>query len=1261
MASKKKSRKSASTICSEDALKTAWEHHQAGRLLEAESLYRQIVAVQPPAGNVLCLLGIVARQQGKIAEAISSYERAISQQPNLVEAHLNLANVLLETGEFQGAIARYERVIKLDPNCAIACNNLGWIKQQLGEIEAAICYYKKALEIEPNLPETAHNLAHLLKETGNLEEAIACYRSALSYNPNLINSWLGLGTILQQQGQVIAARECHLQALKLDPNNPEAHNNTGASYHEQGNTQAAISHYQQAIELKPDFVDAINNLGHAFVDLGQFQAAFSCHRRALELQPDNAIAHLEFAMTLLVLGDLRAGFAEYEWRWRTPQLEPRQFQQPLWDGADLQGKTILLHVEQGFGDSIQFVRYAPILRSKGAKIIAACYPELLRLFETVGDIEYLSVSFENLPAFDCHAPLMSLAHILGTTLENIPQNIPYLAPPAECKFTLASDAKLKVGIVWAGSPKRRKDDRRSCSLQDFIQFFDVSGVAFYSLQKDVSESDRALLNQHLIPDLSPHLHDFADTASAISQLDLVISVDTAVAHLAGALGKPVWVLLGFAPDWRWLLERNDNPWYPTARLFRQNQPDNWQDLFAEVKAALSLLAAETLPNLSGYPPIASLDFAPLALTVDRLCAMQLIPPEVTLYSTAKHPQVTAIELLAETPGFPQLPGSETAAEKAIELSIANNSNIALEEQLQRAEKLMEGGEKAQAIALYETIISDCPDCFTARINLGYLKQEQGELDEAIPHYREAMAIDPTIPQTAYNLAKAFEEKGEVEEAIAHYQQALEAEPNFVPALINLAVALQEKGELDAALTHYQRAIEVHPNSSEAYNNMATVLQEQGNLEAANIYYQKALELVPDFVEAVNNLGRTCVEKGELQEAIACYRRAIYLNPQHASAHLNLSLALLLSGNLTDGFAEYEWRWQIKEFQTGHSCFLAVPEKAISAREYRPLWDGSDLQGQTILLHAEQGLGDTIQFVRYAAIVRSKGGRVIVGCYPQLQRLFATVEGIDLLAVKGEPLPEFDLQAPMLSLPYILGTTLETIPAKTAYLSAPPEIEFALLPDRNLKVGIVWAGNPKHRKNKQRSCDLSHFLLLLEVSGVSFYSLQKEISEADRALLNRTAIIDLSPHFRDFADTAAAISQLDLVISVDTSVAHLAGALGKPVWVLLAFAPDWRWLWEREDSPWYPTARLFRQGERGDWETVFARVAAALAEAGRFQGGTGAPPLQKTRIVRGGASSGGRCPRRPTPPHCGGCSFGGRGGSCRSKSQLQGASRMLRKG
>jgi len=1180
MASQKKSRKNAEKLSAEDWLKMAWEHHQAGRLLEAENLYRQILAAQPESANVLCLLGIAVRQQGKVAEAIDFYEQAIVQNPDFVEAHLNKAQVLLDVGEYQRAIASYEQVIKIQPNSSLAYNNLGWLKQQLGEIDSAILYYQTAFRLDPNLVETAHNLAHLFKQKNQLDEAVACYHQALQINPNLTHTLIGLGTVLQEQGKLAEAFNCYQRAIEIEPNNPEAQNNVGAFYHEQGNTKAAISHYRQALNLKPDFVDAINNLAHALVDLGKFQEAFTCHSRALELQPDNATAHLELALTLLLFGDFKRGFAEYEWRWRTTQLSPRQFKESVWDGSDLHGKTILLHVEQGFGDSIQFIRYAPILRSLGAKVMVACYPELMRLFATVLGIEYLSVTFESLPEFDVHVPLMSLPGILGTTLETIPANVPYLAPPAECKFALSSDAKLKVGIVWAGSPKRRKDNQRSCNLTNFIRFFDVPEIAFYSLQKNLSENDRTLLNQHLVPDLSPHLNDFADTASAIAQLDLVISVDTSVAHLAGALGKPVWVLLSFAPDWRWLLDRTDNPWYPTARLFRQNQPESWQELFEEVQAALSLFAIANVASYSEDSAKNPLDFA-AAMTVNS-----------TAFVNAVALEMTDIRMIEDSKPVVAIANQSLAKPLAVNQSpIVTGDNI--QDLLRQAEQLMETGDREEAIALYKQIISIDPNCVQARINFGFLKQENGELDVAIPHYQQALALDPSVPQTAYNLAKIFEEQGKVEEAIAYYEKALVAAPDFVPALINLAVAMQEKDELLRAIELYRRALEIQPHSWEAYNNLGTVLQHQGNLEEALEYYHKALELLPDFVEAINNLGRTFLEKGAVEDAIACYRRAIHLNPEHASAYLNLSLALLLVGDFENGLAAYEWRWQIQEFKTGHSCFLTGPENAVSAREYRPLWDGSDLQGKTILLHAEQGLGDSLQFIRYAAIVKDKGGRVIVGCYPQLHRLFATVEGIDLLIVRGEPIPEFDVQVPMLSLPYVLGTKLETIPGNTAYLSAPANAEFALLPDRNLKVGIVWAGNPKHRKNMQRSCNLSQFLPLLDVSGVSFYSLQKEVSDADRALLNVTPIVDLSPHFGDLADTAAAIAKLDLVITVDTAVAHLAGALGKPVWILLAFSPDWRWLLDREDSPWYPSARLFRQRQRGDWEDVFDRVAPAL--------------------------------------------------------------------
>src|SRR4028118_2391348 len=274
--------------------------------------------------------------------------------------------------------------------------------------------------------------------------------------------------------------------------------------------------------------------------------------------------------------------------------------------------------------------------------------------------------------------------------------------------------------------------------------------------------------------------------------------------------------------------------------------------------------------------------------------------------------------------------------------------------------------------------------------------------------------------------------------------------------------------------------------------------------------------------------------------------------------------------------------------------ILVQEKQFPRHDFQqPVWDGKDLQGKTILLCPEQGLGDAIQFIRYADLVKQKGGRVIVWCEPQLQRLFAQVSAIDGLIVNPEDAPDFQVRAQLMSLPHLLGTTLETVPAKVPYVAPPPGWEFSLPNTPNLKVGIVWSGNPKNSENNVRSIPLELLTKLLDIPGANFYSLQKEMTADEIALLEQMPVTDLSSYLHDFADTAAAISALDLVISVDTSVAHLAGALGKPVWIFLCFVPDWRWMLQREDSPWYPTVRLFRQQKAGDWDGVCDRIKAAL--------------------------------------------------------------------
>ena len=316
-------------------------------------------------------------------------------------------------------------------------------------------------------------------------------------------------------------------------------------------------------------------------DRGNWTEALACYRQALVLAPNFPEAHENLGMILLLYGNLRTGFAEYEWRCQTKKYLRRSFPYPLWDGSDLQGQKIILICDQGYGDAIQFIRYVPLITELDGKIIVVCQEPLLRLFSTVAGIEQLII--EAIVEFDVHAPLMSLPHLMGTTLDTIPAQIPYLTAPKPYPFILQSPAEtyLKVGIVWAGSPGNQNDRNRSCNFSDFSSILKIPGIAFYSLQKG-SE----ITNLGGVQDLSGKLNDFADTSAIIEQLDLVITVDTSVAHLAGALGKPVWVLLSFVADWRWMLEREDSPWYPTMRLFRQTQPGDWNGVFEKVAVAL---------------------------------------------------------------------------------------------------------------------------------------------------------------------------------------------------------------------------------------------------------------------------------------------------------------------------------------------------------------------------------------------------------------------------------------------------------------------------------------------------------------------------------------------------------------------------------------------------------------------------------------------------------------------------------------------------
>jgi tetratricopeptide (TPR) repeat protein len=499
------------------------------------------------------------------------------------------ALALHQDGRLDEAVACYRSALALRPDHADAHGNLGLVLQRQGRLDDALSHYEAAVAIEPRLARAHNNRGAALQTLGRFEEAAASHRAALAIDPAYVGAQMNLGGALHQQGRLEEAAAWYRSTLTLQPDHAEAEGNLGLALQALGRPADALPHLEAALAVKPAFVEVYNTLGLALRDLARLEPALAAFERAITLMPDYAEAHMNLGMARLLAGDFAGGWLEYDWRLKRKGIPQPHRPGPLWDGGPLSGQTILLQGEQGLGDTIQFVRYAPLVAERGGRVVLSCRPSLKSLFQGMDGIHQVIEDGEPAPAFTCWTPLLSLPGLFATQPETIPAAGPYLkADPrlADCwRERLTGRQGFKVGVVWRGSPGHADDRRRSMPPALLAKALAGADLAVVSLQKDARPEELQALGADVL-DAGPDLADFSQTAALIARLDLLISVDTAVAHLAGALSKPIWLLNRFDTDWRWLLDRTDSPWYSSLRLFRQPSPGDWTSVMDEVRAAL---------------------------------------------------------------------------------------------------------------------------------------------------------------------------------------------------------------------------------------------------------------------------------------------------------------------------------------------------------------------------------------------------------------------------------------------------------------------------------------------------------------------------------------------------------------------------------------------------------------------------------------------------------------------------------------------------
>ena len=785
----------------------------------------------------------------------------------------------------------------------------------------------------------------------------------------------------------------------------------------------------------------------------QFDIAISIYNNILKNDPSFTQAWFDLAYIYLLKKDFKKGWKYYEKRLNftkhTLQTNPLLDKNRLWTDQLLKNKTILIFYEQGFGDTIQFVRFITnfIQKYPHTKIIFYIQKRLKELILYNCPNILIIDNLENIQ-YDYCVSLLSLPYKLGYKF-HLPIKS-YLTPkPNELKLPKNI---FKVGICWQGNKNNTRDKYRSIDISLLLSILPQKNIKLYSLQKDIK------INNKNIDNTINKCENFNDSANLISQLDLVITVDTSIVHLAGALGVKTYLLLPYLSDFRWGQNDTQSYWYQNIFIFRQVKINSWVEPLLELK-------------------------------------------------------------------------------HAIKINLGNN--------------------------------------FKSFVNNALFYQKENSLELSNFYFKKALKKDRFAP-LYIGLGNNFLKQNKIKKAKRSFKKAIKLDDSLYEAYFDIANIFNDKYRFKKAIKYYKKALKLHPKHIQSLHNLANAYQRLDKLKTALKYYKKVLDIDPSLSSTLESLGGLYKDFGKLKKSIKYYKKALSLDQNNPYIHTNLSVSLIMNKDFTSGWKEFEYRWHLEDF------------KALRAKSPGRLWNKEDLNNKTLLIFTEQGFGDNIQFIRLVVNIKQLYPKVniVVKAHKSLVKLFSNIPQIDKIISFDDKFNQYDFVVPLMSLPYMIKLTFNTIPNKIPYILI--KKKNILLNNKKLKVGIVWAGSKSHKSNANRTINLSNFKILFNNKSCQFYSLQVEKAREELKQIDAN-IIDLGKDLKNFYDTALLLKNLDLVITIDTSVAHLSGALNIPTWVVLPYRPGYLWLKKGKYSPWYPSIILFRQKKFNHWETIFKKI------------------------------------------------------------------------